>query len=238
MSQLSEASQQAKLQTENALLREALATSAQNCEALIQQLAKSQEQFQSQLLKNSHELKQDTIFTNDKLILRANELEGLISQSNEICQRFWYDQDETIQKNHSDLSQLVSQLQNQNKLFSKSLDEAIQGLACKLIEQVKADTVTALDNHMATLEIVVSNHINEMKSAYTSLTTATKKVNEYDNHLKKTLDKKIGKFDASIKNLFKVSGNEAAFFYIGLLGAIATPIILLLRLIAQIVGAI
>ena len=91
---------------------------------------------------------------------------------------------------------------------------------------------------MATLEATVSDHIKEMKSAYTSLTTATKKVNEYDNHLKKTLDRKIGNFDASIKNLFRVSGSEAKLFYFGLFCAIGTPVILFFRFIAQLIGAL
>ena len=50
ISQLSAASQQLKMETENALLREALATSAQNCEALMKQLAESQAEFQRQMM--------------------------------------------------------------------------------------------------------------------------------------------------------------------------------------------
>jgi len=107
-----------------------------------------------------------------------------------------------------------------------------------LVEQVKADTATALQEHMATLETAVINHVTAMQTAYDDLTTATKKVNGFDKKIQAALTSKIGAYNASIKNLFKVSGNEAKLFYIGLLGAVATPIILALRFVAQIIGAI
>ena len=47
---LSAASQQLKTETENALLREALAMSAQNCEALMKQLVESQTEFQHKVM--------------------------------------------------------------------------------------------------------------------------------------------------------------------------------------------
>jgi len=91
---------------------------------------------------------------------------------------------------------------------------------------------------MTTLETAVTNHVSAMQTAYDDLTAATKKVNNFDKHIQTTLNKKIGDYNASIKNLFKVSGQEAIFFYSGLFCAIATPIVLIIRLVAQAIGAI
>ena len=68
IAQLSQASQQAKLETENALLREALATSAQNCEALMNQSNQSLEKINQIIAQWIDWIKKEHHQTNQQLL--------------------------------------------------------------------------------------------------------------------------------------------------------------------------
>jgi 2-oxoglutarate dehydrogenase complex dehydrogenase (E1) component-like enzyme len=131
------------------------------------------------------------------------------------------------QGNQNNLNQL-SKLQSQNQSFSQSLNAVLTATTDKLISQVKADTIIALQEHMATVSEAIQGHTTIMDTAYTKIETAAAKVIGYDTKLKATLDKRIKAYNSSIQRLFQVDGWQKGFFWAGIAGSILTPIMLII----------
>jgi len=209
MSQLTAASNTAKLETENALLREALATSAQNCEALIMKLAESQTQFHTELKEMIKEVQ--------IVSLRMQE-----TNNHNITELF-----HMVDQHHSQHNNQLSNLQNQNNQFSKNLNDVLTKMSSSLIEQVKTDTATALQEHMTVIENAVEGHIIAIDNAHTLMKTANTKVINYDKALKTRFDKKLTTQKTSINKIFEVDGLKRFFFWAGIVCSILTPIVLI-----------
>ena len=202
MTQLSSASQISKKEAEIALLREALARSAQNCEALMNQFIESQNRFNKNLseqivwLQNQSEKAKRTIFEDMETIKKA------VQQG---------------EKNHQ--AQLIK-LQNMNEVFSKSLNDVLTHTSDKLITQVKSDTENALQ---ATITAITTTESDIKKAA--------ERIKNYDKSLKTTLDNRINTYRKSINELFKLDDFRQKFFWAGMIGGILTPILLIIGMI-------
>ena len=191
LSQLSTASQQAKLETENALLREALAMSAQNCEALITQSNQSLEKINRIVATWIDWLKQQ-------------------QQNNQ----------QQINQHQQSNQQQLKQLENINAVFSKSLNDVLSLTSDRLIEQVTADVDTA-----------IKANIKALNNATARMEQTADRVTNFEGQLKTTLDKRVKAYDSSIKNLFQLNDKRELFFWLGMGGAILTPIVLIISLI-------
>ena len=180
LSQLSQASQQAKLETENALLREALAMPAQNCEALITQSNQS-----------------------------LTEVKQIVAT--------WI---EWLKKEQLSNQQQLKQLENMNATFSKSLNDVLSHTSDRLLAQLKADVDTA-----------IKVNIKALNTATSQMEQTTANVSSYEGKLKTNLDKRIKAYDSSIKKLYQLNDGREWFFWMGMLGSIITPIVLILNII-------
>ena len=158
-----------------------------------------------------------------------------------------------MEQNHQDLQQQISQYnqsllnlinqhsqnhQNQlskltsmNEVFSKSLSDVLTITTDKLIAQVKADTDTAMKANVQNVASIVET----MKMASTNVANKVidfeKKLDAALKRPQTTLDNHIKSYRDSMKKLFKVDGWREVFFWAGLWGSIAMPILLVLNLI-------
>ena len=213
ISQLSQASDSAKKDTEIALLREALATSAQNYEVLTKQFTESQWEINNNMMV-SVEMIQDTATEIKNTTFQSmEELLSITSQNDQRCQ------------------EQLQNLQSQNQLFSQNLSAVLTSIANKLVEQVKVDTVNALQANMeamniavqknfTTLEDAVKTHIKAISTAHTNMEKANTKVVNYDKHLKTLLDNRLKRSKESISKIFEVDGLKRFFFWAGLVCSI------------------
>jgi len=217
IAQLSQASQQAKLETENALLREALATSAQNCETLMQQLVESQKEFRFQTAQTLEAMQTAVSRTGEISYHSLNEMKAQIEESDQ---------------NH--LNQL-SKLQNQNQLFSQSLNAVLTTVVDKLSMQIKGDTEIALKSHMTAIDTAFIKYQRSMDSVSNQINDTVDRLIKYDKTLKSNLDKSVKSYRASINGLFQLNDTREKLFWFGMFGGIATPIMLVLYAIVQVV---
>jgi len=244
MEQLSQASQQSKTETENALLREALAMSAQNLEALVKQSVKSQEEFQHQIEVRYQRIREETGATQITLLEWVEEMRMIMSQNNENYTEMWSNLEGLMNQNHQQYQDQLIQLHNQNQLFSKSLNEILIGVVDKLVEQVKNDTVTALnsnmsamnsvvDENLANMRSVVIEHIESILEAHKLMQECNQQVIDYDKSLKTKLDNSIKKYNTAITRLFQLNNKEKLYFRLGIFGGIATPVVLIVGWIGR-----
>ena len=220
MTQLSQASELSKKETENALLREALATSAQSYEGLTKQLITSQESHQQEAMELMKEVQIASLKmteTNNKNIVMLFEM---------------------VNEHHDRHNSHLSSLQNQNHQFSQNLDGVLKDLASKMIEQVKADTAnalqanleamnTAVQNNLTALDDAVKSHVRAIGTAHTNMEKANTKVVNYDKHLKTLLDNRLKRSKESINKIFEVDGLKRFLFWVGIACSILTPIVLI-----------
>ena len=191
LSGLSQASRQAKLETENALLREALAMSAQNCEALITQ-------------------------SNQSLA----EVNRIVGTWIEWLKHQQQNNQQLLNQHHQNIQQQLNQLESMNTKFTKNLSDAITLTSDKLLAQVKSD-----------VDIVIKANIKALNTATSQMEHTIANVTNYEGKLKTNLDKRIKAYDSSIKKLYQLNDGRELFFWVGMLGSIITPIVLLLNLI-------
>ena len=215
IAQLSQASQQAKLETENALLREALATSAQNCETLIQQLVESQKEFRFQTAQT------------------LGAIQNAVSRTGEISYHSLNEMKTQIEENDQHHLNQLSKLQNQNQLFSQSLNAALMTVVDKLSVQIKGDTDIALKSHMAAIDTAFKKYQRSMDSVSSNIDGTVDRLTKYDKTLKANLDKSVKSYRASINGLFQLNDTREKVFWLGMFGGIATSILLLLYAIVQ-----
>ena len=113
-----------------------------------------------------------------------------------------------------------------NESFSKSLSDALTLTTDKLIAQVKADAQVALEANNET----ITNIVESMKTASAGVNTM---VEDFNKNLhatykksKAVLDGRVKAYHTAMAHLFKVDGWRQVFFWLGILGGIATPIVL------------
>ena len=212
LEQLGDMSQKRKMETENALLRETLAMSAQNCEALMKQLTESQSEFQQQVRKEITVWQQNHMSMSNSMKRRLEEMSEMIEQ---------------YSQNHQ--SQLLK-LENMNEAFIKSLNAVLVTTSDKLIAQAKEDFNTALSDNIKTVETIPE---------FTKIDSdgATDRVNDFNKNLTATLkepkimlDNHAKGYHLVMKKLSKVDGWRQVVFLRGLRGSIATPIVLFISL--------
>ena len=231
MTQLAQASDNAKKDTENALLREALATSAQNSEALIGQLVKSQAEFtrstQSQI---------------NEILRQFNKLEqnmkNCVELLDEQTESHLLNQQKMLENYNTNHQSQLHLLKNQNDMFSKCLNDVLEAIADRLVAQVKADTVTAMQENMDSMNgtvreylrimgDAVESHVTEISTAYTNMTKANTRVENYDKKLKTMLDNRLKAYRESVNRLYQIDGAKKFFFWVGIMSSILTPLVLI-----------
>jgi len=86
----------------------------------------------------------------------------------------------------------------------------------------------ALKEHV----MLVDDTLNEYQSAITKANKALNHIangiTTYDDKLKKELDKRIKTYNSSIRELFLLNSRERKLYYAGIIGGIATPVMLFL----------
>ncbi|MCL2574577.1 MAG: hypothetical protein FWE34_08515, partial [Defluviitaleaceae bacterium] len=225
--QFAQASQQAKTETENALLREALAMSAQNSEALIQQLIESQNLFQQELRKDMEIAKNNIYAASNTLKRRVEEVEAMTAKYHQSYQSQWQSQENVITKNHDHFTRLMMNLSEMNQVFSQSLNDVLTDTAGKLIEQVQTDTATALQNNITNINNASKKHIAVIDTAFTKIEKANTTITNYDKRIKTQLDNSIKTYKETMRRFFKMEGFREFFFWIGIIASIVTPIVMI-----------
>jgi hypothetical protein len=105
-----------------------------------------------------------------------------------------------------------------NETFSKKLNDVLTHTHGKLAKQLKNDVDVAINANIEALE----NNVTKME-------TAADRVTAYEKDLKASLDKRIKSYRESIHQLFKLNDWREMLFWLGMAGAILTPITLLLN---------
>ena len=103
-------------------------------------------------------------------------------------------------------------------------------------EQMRIWYEEALKEHVT----LIDDTLNEYQSAITKANKAFNHVangiTTYDNRLKKELDKRIKTYNSSIRELFLLNSRERKLYYAGIVGGIATPVMLFLIMLAYAVS--
>jgi hypothetical protein len=231
ISQLSAVSQQSKLETENALLREALAKSAQNCEALITQLAESQKAFIQMMTTKMTELQHQTKRSEGTAYHSLKEMREIVeeygqSHSGKIDRYSEIHHNLIEQHSQSHQSRLLK-LENMNEAFNRNLKSVLTTMTDKIIAQVSVDAKSAFNANCDTM----TNIIKTMEIASTGVTDMVEDFNKNLNAAykksKTILDNRAKGYHSAMDNLFKVDGWRQMFFWLGICGGILTPIVLI-----------
>jgi len=201
ISQLSSASQQARTEAENALLREALAMSAQNCEALMNQFIESQNHFNSEVRSQIARHQSQAEETKETLYLGMDEIKKM------------------LQQNEKSQQAQIAGLQNMNEAFSKSLNAILIHTSDKLTAHIKNDVDAAM-----------KANIQSMDKAVQRMEHSAANVTVFEGKLKSGLDKHIKAYNASIQRLFKLNSWRELLFWAGIAGGILTPVIMLISI--------
>ena len=221
VAQLSAASQQLKMETENALLREALATSAQNCEALMKQLAESQAEFQRQAM--------DAIKLSQKAYMGVHhDLKTGLEKAYSLIERNNQSQLQQINQYNQSHQNQLSKLAGMNESFSRNLSDVLTLTTDRLIAKVAADTQIALEANAEAMTAI----IKAMETASAGVTDNVEKFNtnltEKYKKSKTVLDNRSKAYHESMQHLFKVDGWRQVAFWLGIGGGILTPIVLII----------
>ena len=229
MNQLQTMSDMAKLSTENALLREALATSAQNSEALTQKLVESQTEFQQAMKAEIVALQQSQAAMNNTTKRQLEEMQAMIIQTAQSHQK------EITQQNQHMQSRL-NQIKNTSESFSQSINAALVTVGDKLVASVTEGTKKALNENADTMLAIIENTKIASNALTDSVTDFTKKINDIFKVSKTKLDGRVTRFNNSVQNMFNIDSKEKWLFYLGVFGGIATPIMLFAVMLFHIIG--
>ena len=230
ISQLSAASQQSKMETENALLREALAMSARNCEGLMRRLIESQQEFQQQVRTEITIWQQNHMKMSNSMKRRLEEISLMIEQhgqtsQHQINQYNQIHQDQMQQYSQSYQGQL-SNLQSMNQSFSQNLNAALAHASDEIISRITADTSVAFDKNIE----IMSDIIKTMELASQAITDSTtifsNNLKTAQSKAKANLNKHTTDYKESINRLFKLDGWRYWLFWMGVMGGILTPVVL------------
>jgi hypothetical protein len=118
-----------------------------------------------------------------------------------------------IEQSEANQTIQLSKLQSANEAFSKNLNDVLTRTHGKLAAQI-------------------STEVNDsIKSNVGAIQKAAADISAYDKKLKTSLDRKIEKYDNSVERLFYLDDWRERFFWAGMGGAIATPIVLIIAMI-------
>jgi len=140
-----------------------------------------------------------------------------------------------IEQNDQNHLNQLSKLQNQNQLFSQSLNAALTTVVDKLSVQIKGDTDIALQAHMTAIDTAFIKYQRSIDSVSNQIDGTIDRLTKYDKTLKANLDKSVKSYRVSINRLFQLNDTREKIFWLGMLGGIATPIMLVLYAIVQVV---
>ena len=98
----------------------------------------------------------------------------------------------------------------------------------KLIAHVKADTKAALEANNKTMSNIITTMETTSKGFTDSIKAFNKNLNDTFKKSKTILDNRAQAYHSSMERLFKIDGWRQTLFWLGLCGAILTPIVLIL----------
>jgi len=105
----------------------------------------------------------------------------------------------------------------------------------KLSVQIKGDTDVALKSHMAVIDTAFKKYQQSMDIVSNQIDSTIDRLTKYDKTLKANLDKSVKSYRVSISRLFQLNDTREKIFWLGMLGGIATPIMLVLYATVQVV---
>jgi len=105
----------------------------------------------------------------------------------------------------------------------------------KLSVQIKGDTDIALQSHMTAIDTAFKKYQRSMDSVSSNIDGTVDRLTKYDKTLKANLDKSVKSYRVSISRLFQLNDTREKLFWLGMFGGIATPIMLVLYAIVQVV---
>jgi len=221
ISQLSAASQQSKLETENALLREALATSAQNCEALMKQLAESQKEFIKTMTTMMGQMQHQVRRAEETAYHQLKAMSGVIED-------YGNGHSGMIDRYSQSHQSQLSKLESMNQAFNQSLNAVLAQTEDSLIAQVAADTQIALAANTDAMNAIIKAMETASAGVTVSVKDFNKNLNDTFKKSKTILDSRAKAYHTAMQNLFKVDGWRQAVFWLGIAGGILTPIVLII----------
>ena len=187
----------------------------------MKQLIESQTDFQRQVRETITTWQKNHTATTQDLKTQLQEAYTLIQHNNQNHQH-------QINQHHQYHQSQLKQLASMNEVFSKNLNGVLTHMTDKMVAHVKADTQTALEANTATIIVNLteaSKGVTDMVEDFNkNLTTIYKKS-------KTILDSRVKGYHTSMANLFKLDGWRQVFFWLGMYGSIATPILLIILLV-------
>jgi len=100
-----------------------------------------------------------------------------------------------------------------------------------MIVQVKADAQAALEANNATITNIISKMEEASKGVTDMVDDFNKNLNATYKKSKTILDNRAKEYRSSVAKLFALDGWRQAFFWLGIYGSIATPIVLFIMLL-------
>jgi len=100
----------------------------------------------------------------------------------------------------------------------------------KMIAKVSADSKTALEANNATMTSIIDTMLEASKGVTTMVDDFNKNLNTTYKKSKTILDNRAKDYRSSVTKLFALDGWRQVFFWFGIYGSIATPIVLFILL--------
>ncbi|MCL2049746.1 MAG: hypothetical protein FWG87_13585 [Defluviitaleaceae bacterium] len=118
-----------------------------------------------------------------------------------------------------------------NEAFSKSLNAVLDATTDKIIAHVKADTDAALKANRETMTAIIKNMDSTAENVLSNVKKLNKNLSETFKKSKTVLDNRANAYHSSMARLFVLDGWRKKVFWAGICAGIATPLVLILRLI-------
>jgi len=97
---------------------------------------------------------------------------------------------------------------------------------------------TALESHTKVIDGIINKYESTFEALADHVDDNSDKLKKYGEMLQSRLDKSAKSYNSSIENLFIVNSKQKLFFVLGIFGGIATPIVLLVREVANALSGI
>jgi len=92
---------------------------------------------------------------------------------------------------------------------------------------------TALESYTKVIDGIINKYETAFEALVSHVDDNSEKLGKYGELLQKQLVKSTEVFNSSVKELFTLNSKQKVFFALGILGDIATPLVLIARVVAD-----
>ena len=118
-------------------------------------------------------------------------------------------------------------------MFSQSLDSAVQASVDKITDSIDVYADEQLTGHQNVIEGIIEKYNVAGDALMSNINENINRLDKYGQKFQAYIDKSVKKYESSVKDLFWLNDRRKKFFYAGVFGGIATPVVLIVGWIGR-----